>query len=104
VLILLATYFIYPDSPPKNVTATVLSPHSIRITWSPPATTMIVAEYTVVYNAVESFADDGNITVANTSIELNGLEEFVTYELTVSAISSLPSDTITAKTLSDGEC
>lgn len=100
------------DSPPTITAAIVLSPHSIRITWIPPMTsTVTITGYTIMWDAKEIFADDtdGSKTVTSTTrtYDLDGLEEFVTYDITVNAVSdSGPgpfSDVVRLRTFSDSK-
>jgi len=97
------------ESPPIVTAAIVLSPHSIRITWTPPISTATITGYTIVWDTREDFADVGSITVTNTTTtyDIDGLEEFVTYEITVNAIfgntPGLPNDVVTLTTLSDSK-
>jgi len=96
------------DSPPTVTEAIVLSPRSIRITWTPPIVTATITGYTIVWDAREDFADDNSTTVTSTTTtyDIDGLEEFVTYDITVNAIFSNtpgPSDVITLRTLSDSK-
>jgi len=96
-------------SPPTVTAALVLSPCSIRITWTPPISTATITGYTIVWDTREDFADDGSTTVTSntTTYDIDGLEEFVTYDITVNAIfdntPGPPSDVVTLTTLSDSK-
>ena len=66
-----------------------MSPHSIEVTWDPPvANVNDVTGYVISYDGVESFADDGSVSVGRTttSTTVDGLEEFVSYDITVWAV------------------
>ena len=96
------------ESLPTVTAAIVLSPRNIRITWTPPRVTATITGYAIVWYARVGFADDGNTTVTNTTTtyDIDELEEFVTYDITVNAIFSNtpgPSDVITLRTLSDSK-
>jgi len=98
------------ESPPTITAAIVLSPHSIRITWSPPTATALITGYTIVWmwnNDKKSFANSTTVTNTTTTYVIDGLEEFVTYDITVNAIfSDTPgplSDVATLRTLSDSK-
>ena len=104
MLILLLT-----ESSPTVTVAIVLSPRSIRITWTPPISTATITGYTIVWDTREDFADDGSTTVTSntTTYDIDGLEEFVTYDITVNAVHGNtpgpPSDVVTLRTLSDSK-
>ena len=66
-----------------------LSPHSIEVTWDPPVANVDdVDGYIISYDGVEDFADDDSKTVDRSSTRdiINGLEEFVNYDITVLAV------------------
>ena len=66
-----------------------MSPRSIEVTWDPPVANVDdVTGYFISYDGVESFADDGSKTIdrLTTSTTINGLEEFVSYDITVQAV------------------
>jgi len=97
------------ESPPTITAAIVLSPHSIRITWTRPIVTATITGYTIVWEAREGFADDYSTTVTSTTTtyDIDGLEEFVTYDITLNAIfGNTPgplTDIVTLRTLSDSK-
>jgi len=67
-----------------------------------------VTGYVISYDGVEVFANDGSILVSRstTSTAINGLEEFVRYDITVQAVFStvyVPSSSVRVMTLSDGK-
>jgi len=86
-----------------------LSPRSIEVTWDPPAANVDdVTGYVISYDGVESFADDGSEAVdqSTTSTTINGLEEFVSYDITVQAVYStinLLSSSVRVMTWPDGK-
>ena len=96
--------------PPTNVVATTLSPRSIEVTWDSPVTTMNdINDYIISYDGVESFAEDNSMSVGilSTRANITGLEEFVSYDVTVLAVyngatSPVPSNPVRVQTYSDG--
>jgi len=67
-----------------------------------------VTGYVISYDGVESFADDGSVSVSRSTnrATINGLEEFVRYDITVLAVFStvnVPSSSVRVMTLSDGK-
>ena len=86
-----------------------MSPHSIEVTWDPPVADVDdVTGYVISYDGVESFADDGSVSVSRSTnrATINGLEEFVRYDITVQAVYStfnVPSSSVRVMTLSDGK-
>ncbi|XP_065905772.1 receptor-type tyrosine-protein phosphatase F-like isoform X3 [Dysidea avara] len=78
------------DGPPANVAVTVLSSTSIRVTWNPLPALSLVTNYIISYDGVESFADDDSVIVGKSSTRaiINGLEEFVSYDITTQAVYS----------------
>ena len=86
-----------------------MSPRSIEVTWDPPVADVDdVTGYVISYDGVEIFAGDGSETVdqSTTSTTINGLEEFVRYDITVQAVYNtinVPSSSVRVMTLSDGK-
>ena len=99
----------YTDGPPANIVATVLSSTSIRVTWDPLSTLSLVTNYFISYDGDESFADGGSETVdqSTTSVIINGLAAFVSYDITVQAVysgrSGPASDAVRVRVLSNGK-
>ena len=97
------------DGPPTNVNAVTLSPRSIEVTWDPPVANVDdVTGYVISYDGVEIFAGDGSETVdqSTTSTTINGLEEFISYDITIQAMYStinVPSSSRIVMTWSDGK-
>lgn len=101
-----------PASPPDNVEAMVTSPRSINVTWE--EVPLIdqngdIARYEVRYRPLETFGDAIRVQFVNTSnlsYELVNLEEFVSYNISVRAYTSVGpgpySDPITERTFQDG--
>ena len=102
------TQYCLVDGSPTNVSAVTLSPHSIEVTWDPPAVVDEVTGYAISYDGVEVFANDGSVSVnrsTNRAI-INGLEEFIRYDITVQAVYNtinVPSSSVRVMTLSDGK-
>ena len=103
----LIKFLSYTDGPPTIVAAMALSPHSIKVTWNPLPAYSFFTNYIISYDGVESFADDGSETVnqSKTSTTINGLEEFVSYDITVQAVYSgrrgISSTEVRVTTISD---
>jgi len=80
-----------PDSPPTNVTLSVLSSTSILVSWNevnPIDQNGIVTVYEVFYQPLVDFNGQISSSFLNTSmmaLTLTGLEMFVTYNISVSA-------------------
>ena len=104
-----------PDSAPGNVTASALNSTSIMVRWEvlPPADRNgIITVYEVMYQPMETFGDAigtemRNVSGLETSVVLDGLEEFVNYTISVQAYTSVgpgpESEPVTARTNEDGE-
>ena len=89
-------HFLYadPDSPPVNVTAQVLSPTSIVVTWNevPPINQNgEIIGYDLIYEPLETFSGAieltrvNNLPASSPGLTLHGLEEYVSYNISVSA-------------------
>ena len=97
------------DGPPTNVSAVTLSPRSIEVRWDPPVDDVDdVTGYVISYDGVEGFADDGSVSVSRFTnrATINGLEEFVRYDITVQAVYNsvnVPTSSVRVMTLSDGK-
>ena len=83
-----------PDSPPVNVTAQVLSPTSIVVTWNevPPIDQNgEIIGYDLIYEPLETFSGAieltrvNNLPASSPGLTLHGLEEYVSYNISVSA-------------------
>jgi len=103
---------LYEYTVDVNINAEVLSPQSIKITWDPLSLTdEVITNYIVSYKALDSFGVNGTVPIAAvvTSIIINGLEEFVTYTITLQPVSNgvvvrgLTGNTVQVTTWSDGE-
>ena len=87
----------------------MLSSTSIRVTWNPLPALSLVTNYIISYDGVESFADDDSVIVGKSSTRaiINGLEEFVSYDITTQAVYSKRrgplSIAVRVITLSDGK-
>ena len=89
-------FFIAPSSPPSNVTATVISPTSIVVTWDMvPSIDQngVITMYEVLYEPLETF--NGSIMSNTTTVDgsaravnLTGLEEYVNFNISVRAYTS----------------
>ncbi len=95
------------------MTATALSPTEIQVNWSNvPEIDQngIITDYEVMYEPLMTFGDALSITIVNTtnmSITLDGLQEFVNYNISVRARTSVGpgpfSVGIMRRTLDDGK-
>ena len=76
--------------PPTNVRATVVTSHSIHITWEPSSSSDITS-YLISYTTNASYTSGGSMTVndgSTTSDTLTNLEEDTLYTITVQATTS----------------
>ncbi len=106
-------HFAVPSSPPQNVTAIVLSSTKIEVNWTDVPEidhNGIITDYEVMYEPLMTFGDALSITIVNTTnmyITLNGLQEFVNYNISVRARTSVGpgpfSVGIARRTLEDGK-
>ena len=72
---------------PTNVTAMVLTPRTIKVTWDQSLLTDITG-YLISYTSTASYTSGGSLTVdgiGNTSYTLTNLEEDTLYTITVQA-------------------
>ena len=75
--------------PPTNVRATVLSSHSIQITWIASISDNVTG-YLISYTTTTPFTSHENVTViggSTTSHTLTNLEEGTNYTITVQSIT-----------------
>ena len=106
-------YTTEPSNPPQNVTAVTQPSTEIQVSWSEvPEIDQngVITGYEVMYRPLMAFG--GVLMVAtrnttNTSLLLSGLEEFIEYNISVRAYTSVGpgpySDVITERTDEDGE-
>ena len=76
--------------PPTNVRATVVTHHTIEVTWEPSSSSDVTG-YLISYTTTVSYSSGGNVTVnggSTTSGTLTNLEENTLYTITVQAITS----------------
>ena len=74
--------------PPTNVSATILSHSSVKVTWDQLSD---ATEYIILYSTTTSHISDGNVIVkggSTTSHILTNLEENTPYTITVQATTS----------------
>ena len=104
--IMQANYFANVDlSVPTNITATVLTPYSVKVNWNQ---TSDATGYCISYN---STASSSNVTVNDgnaTSHTFNNLEQNTQYTITVQATGSdnrmsAKSNDVPVKTSADGK-
>ena len=98
-------YFSAPSAP-LNVTARNVSSTSILVTWDPPMIPNgIVRSYRVMFTRMDdSFVD--NVNINNTSVVIDMLEKFATYQVQVFAFTvdeGDGSDIVTVTTDEDSE-
>ena len=101
-----------PDGPPRDVNTTALSSTELHVSWNEVPEidrNGIITMYEVMYEPLMTF--DGqlqtlNVTTNSTSINLNGLQEYVNYNISVRAYTSEGpgnySEEVTTRTLEDG--
>ena len=104
-----------PASPPENVTVLVNSSTTIEVTWDivPPIDQNgIITMYEVMYQPLETFngiisTQTMNVSGTEMSVFLIELQEFVNYNISVRAYTSVGagpySDEVTVLTLQDGK-
>ena len=96
--------------PPTNVSAKVLSPHSVEITWELSPSSDVIG-YIISFTTNVSYTSGGNVTVNadSTSHTLTNLEEGTSYTISVQAtgnrgMSAINDDvSATIVTYSDGK-
>ena len=100
---------IYIDVlPPTNVTAIVLTPRSVNVTWNPSPSSNIIS-YLISYTTAASYTSGGNVSVEGTTRShiLSDLEESTLYTITVRAINSsgtsADSNEVSVATYTDGK-
>ena len=89
-----ASFHAAPASPPQNVTATVLSPTEIQVNWTGVLKrdqNGIITQYEVKYKPLMTFGVLPILTVntTNLSVMLVDLEEYVEYNISVRAYTSV---------------
>ena len=75
----------------NNVSATVITPRSIEVTWNAFSATSDIIAYFILYTTTASYTTGGNVTVNGVSISsyiLTNLEEYTSYNITVQTISN----------------
>ena len=100
---------IYVDVlPPTNVTATVLTPQSVEVTWDPYPSSNIIS-YLILYATNISYTNGGTVNVSGdtTSHILTNLEENTLYTITIRATNSSgtspDSNEVSVTTYTDGK-
>ena len=102
-----------PASPPDDIMAFVASSTQILVTWAmvpPMDQNGVITMYEVQYEPLETFGgtiQTQTVNLTEISATLNGLEEFVSYSISVRAYTSVGegpySVGVTAMTLEDSE-
>ena len=102
-----------PDSPPSNVTATAQSSTSILVTWDmvpPMDQNGVITMYQVLYTPLQTFRGaigTESMTVTEQMATLTGLQEYVEYNISVRAYTSVGagpySDGVVVRTSEDGK-
>ena len=99
-----------PASPPQSVTAVGLSSTELQVFWNEvPEIDQngVIIEYEVMYEPLIQFGGVLTVAARNTSLLLSGLEEFVEYNISVRAYTSVGpgpySEEVTERTDEDGE-
>ena len=105
-------HYTDPSAPPADVGATAESSTSIRVSWEEvPAIDRngIITQYEVMYEPLETFGGQistQTMTIMNTSILLQNLQEYVEYSITVRAYTSVGegpfSPPMIVRTIEDG--
>ena len=82
--------YLYVDAP-SNVSATVLTPRSVKVTWNAFPTSSDITGYLISYNTTALYTSGGDVTVNGVSTSryiLTNLEEYTSYTITVQSISN----------------
>ena len=97
-------------SPPRDVSLSVLDFERLRVTWTPPPSSEQSGElsgYTVRVTEVETGRIFAESTAVVTLWTLTGLHPYYQYRVQVAALSEAGlgqySDTVSARTMPDGE-
>ena len=93
--------------PPTNVRATVLTPRSVKVTWT-VSSSPDVTGYIISYTTTASYTSGGSERVkqCTTRITLSNLQENTLYTITVQAISNMGnvnSNAVSVTTYTDGK-
>ena len=96
--------------PPTNVKPTVVTSHSIQITWEPSSSSDATG-YLILYTTNVSYTSGGSMTVNGgsvTSHNITNLEEDTPYTITVQATTSdnrmsANSNEVSVRTYTDGK-
>ena len=105
---MLLSLFYTVISTPTDVTATILTPRSVKVTWKVSSTSGITS-YLISYTATASYASGGSV-IANggstTRHVVTNLEENTLYTITVQATNSsgmsANSNEVSVTTYTDG--
>ena len=109
VYVYLMYYCIVSASPPRNVSASVLSFTEIQVSWTELPENGIITEYEVMYEPLMTFGELTILTVntTNLSITLMDLQEYVQYNISVRVYTSVGpgpySANIIRRTFEDGK-
>ena len=104
-------FYHYVDvHPPPSVNATVLTPHTIKVTWN-QSTFSDVFGYFISYITLATYAINGSEIVnggSTTNVTLDNLEEDTAYIITIQTVninftSSANSDEVTVRTYTDSK-
>ena len=85
------TLNIFITDAPSIISATVLTPHSIKVTWNAFPTTSGIIGYLISYNTTASYTTGSNMIafgVSTSSYILTNIEEYTSYTITVRAFSN----------------
>ena len=91
-----------------NISATVLTPHSVEVIWT-LSSSPDVTGYLILYTTTASYTSGGRVTVnSGSTIILTSLEENTLYTITVQAITcdnttSTNSNEVSVTTYTDGK-
>ena len=86
-----STLKIFITDAPSNVSATVLTPRSVEVTWNAFPTSSGIIGYLISYNTTASYTTDGYelaIGVSTSRYILTNLEEYTNYIITIRAYSN----------------
>ena len=95
--------------PPTNVRATVLTPRSVEVTWTPSSSSNVTG-YIISYTTTAEYTSGGSVSVggSTTSHSLSNLEESTFYTIAIQATTSdgrmsVNSTAVSVTTYTDGK-
>ena len=90
--------------PPTNVSATVLTPRSVEVTWTASSSSDVTG-YIISYTTTAEYTSGGNerVNQCTTRITFNNLQENTLYTITVQSIGNANGNAVSVTTYTDGK-